>query len=79
MDLSHHSQSLYQLNLVADPSGVYGLSHPAKKRYVRLIQYLYCFHKYITKRPVRKIHTIFTEKPSVDNWISPYLACKVHE
>lgn len=45
MDLSHHSQSLYQLNLVADPSGVYGVSHPAKNKYVRLIQYPCYFHK----------------------------------
>lgn len=36
MDLSHHSQSLYQLNLVADPSGAYGASHPAKNRYITL-------------------------------------------
>lgn len=45
MGLSHHSQSLCQLNLVAGPSDVYGASHPAKNRYIRLTQYSCYFHK----------------------------------
>ena len=73
MDLSHHSQSLYRLNLVADPSGVYGASHPVKNRYVRLNQYSCCFHKIIKYLSEESANDFCNNTPQEVEFKSPHI------